>query len=198
MPVVRCCVAYVELLSCLDRVRIGYVRVSRRGPVPSAPEQFADQEQVLTRHDALAGHGVPQVVQTERAALPVRASRSHVIQENPDAPAFGMAWTQERVRVARTSQGRDELPRRFSEQHCARASLRNIEHDGVAPDLPPAKIKHLAATASGECQQPDPLADRSHLAEAACTPQPPAPHACLIARLNSGSTRGASRSSASS
>ena len=49
--------------------------VARRGPVPSVPEQLADQGQVFARHDGLAGCGVAKVVQAQPAEPRVFADR---------------------------------------------------------------------------------------------------------------------------
>ena len=89
-----------DLLRSSDKMRVGKVGIARCGPVPPVAENFADQGQVLARHDGLTGRSVPQVVQAQPAEPGIGADRTPAVREAPFAPAFGVAREHERIGVA--------------------------------------------------------------------------------------------------
>ena len=93
---------YSELLRRFDNVG-----VARRGAMPVVPEKSTDEQQTLARHNRLTCGGMAQVMQSQAAKLRVLADRAPAGREVVRAPAFGVAWKQERVGFARTGQRGD-------------------------------------------------------------------------------------------
>ena len=115
------------------KVRVGKVRIARRGPVPPMPENPADQGQVLAGHHGLTGYRVPKFLQAKAAEFGVGADCAPAIPERIVALAVRKAPEHESVGIARAGQRHDLRLRGLAEQHRARASRLSA----TVPDIPP-------------------------------------------------------------
>ena len=58
--------------------------------MPPVPERFSDQGQVLSRHDRMTSHGVPEIVNSKRAETGNAADRLLASDKTVLMPALGV------------------------------------------------------------------------------------------------------------
>ena len=131
------------------------VGVACRDLMPPVPEQFADERQILARHDGMTCGGMSQVMQPQPTEPCIRAHRPPASDKAVLAPAFGVSRKYERIGAPHARELLDMRPRGLTERHRTRAGLGVRQIDGVIADVAPAKTEYFSPPAYGERQQPN-------------------------------------------